>query len=194
MMMQTFLPAYRPNMIVLGTSGHSPESQKIHKTISMAMEGTQSKVLANLKPLSERLFDALSGFKVFTSQVAMHLDTDKRDRIFSQLNNLLDAEEWPDNDEPPEFDSYRTFLRLVLLTKPQSGPSIGVDSRGRLVAAWTSNSDRLTVECFPADRVRWVLSVHDDSERRTAAGDLSLKHFRSEIGPYRPERWFNHNG
>ena len=43
------------------------------------------------KPLPDKLYDALARVKLLTAQVAMHLDTECRSRIFEQLDDLLDA-------------------------------------------------------------------------------------------------------
>ena len=70
-------------------------------------------------------------------------------------------------------------------------PGLGTSSRGRLVAAWIAGADRLTIECFSNDRLRWSLSVTEESERRAAAAEFSLKHLVAEIAPYGPQRWFS---
>jgi hypothetical protein len=146
------------------------------------------------KSIQEKLFDALANFKIFTSQVAMHFDLQNRDKLFKQLDSLLDAEEWPEGDLVPELASFRTLLRTVLVIRPKKMPGLGASSRGRFVAAWIAGADRLTIECFSNDRLRWSLSVTEESERRAAAAESSLKHLIAEIAPYGPERWFSQNG
>jgi hypothetical protein len=143
------------------------------------------------KSTQEILFDALAAFKIFTSQVAMHLNVESRDKLFKQLDLLLDPDEWPPEDIPPELASYRTLLRTLLVLAPRKIPGLGASSGGRLVAAWSTRDDRLTIQCLPNDRLRWSLSVRDGSERRAAAAESSLKHLIPEIAPYGPERWFS---
>lgn len=143
------------------------------------------------KSIQEKLFDALASFKIFTSQVAMHFDLQNRDGLFKRLNSLLDPEEWPEGDLTPELASFRTLLRTVLVVRPKKMPGLGTSSRGRLVAAWIAGADRLTIECFSNDRLRWSLSVTEESERRAAAAEFSLKHLVAEIAPYGPQRWFS---
>jgi hypothetical protein len=137
----------------------------------------------------EKLFDALASFKVLTSQVAMHIDIDVRNKLFKQLDELIDQEEWDDNDDIPEISSYRTLLRTILIMNPIKIPGLGINSSGRLLAAWLTGPDRLTIECFPQDRLRWSLSVNDSGERRTAAAESHLKYFLDEIAPFGSKRW-----
>ncbi|WP_156824826.1 hypothetical protein [Methylocystis rosea] len=171
------------------TIGQSNESKVLEQ--SFAPIGRREPVASETdKSIQERLFDALASFKVFASQVAMHFDLDRRDRLFRQLDLLLDPEEWLDDDLPPEFASFRTLLRTLLTLRPTKGPGLGASSKGHLVAAWTSGNDRLTIEALRDDRVRWVLCVGEGVERRTAAGDTNLRHLQAELAPYDPQRWF----
>jgi hypothetical protein len=138
----------------------------------------------------EELFDALAKFKIWTAKVAMHLDRDWRDRLFGQLDSLLDAESWEADDAPPSISSYSTFLRMLLLLRPHRRPGIGATSDGQLIAMWTSGNDRLTIECLSNDLVRWHLSVIIDTEQERAAGRTPLPRLSAVLGPYGPDRWF----
>src|SRR5688572_7984807 len=57
---------------------------------------------------TERVFQALAGAKILTSQVAMHLSKDWRDRLFGQLDSLHDTSEWERGDSPVAHGSYAT--------------------------------------------------------------------------------------
>jgi hypothetical protein len=164
-----------------------------YKLTTSWKSGAASTALAHRskKSIEEILFDTLAAFKIFTSQVAMHLNVEGRDKLFNQLDLLLDPEEWPREDVPPELASYRTLLRALLVLTPGKMPGLGASSRGRLVAAWSTRDDRLTIQCLPNDRLRWSLSVRDGSERRAAAAESSLRHLIPELAPYAPERWFS---
>src|SRR5208337_3485201 len=63
------------------------------------------------KALDEQLFDALAEVKAMTSQVAMHLDKDWRDKLFHQLDSLHDPAEWERDDQPIQRSSFGTFLK-----------------------------------------------------------------------------------
>ncbi len=142
------------------------------------------------KPLPERLYDALARIKLLTAQVAMHLDTEWRRHVFERLDDLLDAEDWHEDDDPIKASSFETFLRMIIFHNPSRRPGFGVSNRGYLIAAWTSGSDRLTIECLPNDTVRWVLSCEVDGEAERAAGETSVRRLMEVLAPYSPPRWF----
>ena len=142
------------------------------------------------KPLPEKLYDTLARVKLLTAQVAMHLDTEWRSRIFEQLDDLLDAEDWHEEDDPIKVSSFETFLRMIIFHNPSRRPGFGVSNRGYLIAAWTSGSDRLTIEYLPNDTVRWVLSCEVDGEAERAAGETSVRRLMEVLAPYSPPRWF----
>jgi hypothetical protein len=142
------------------------------------------------KDTSEKLFDALAQFKICTAKVAMHLDREWRDRLFGQLDSLLDAESWEADDATPTINSFSTFLRMLLLLRPRRRPGIGATSDGHLIAMWTTGNDRLTIECLSNDLVRWHLSVTIDTEQERAAGRTPLLRLAVVLSPYGPDRWF----
>ena len=146
------------------------------------------------KSLDELLFDTLADFKIHTAKVAMHLERGQRDKLFSQFDSLLDAEEWDKDDTPPSLESFKSFLRLLLMIKPSRKPGLGATSDGRIIAAWTSGRDRLTIECLSDDTVRWVLSRTLNGQRERAAGETKLQRVNTVLGPYDPECWFSDAG
>lgn len=139
---------------------------------------------------AERLDAALASAKVMTSNVVMHLDREWRDRLFAQLDDLLNVEDWHEDDEPLLDESFRTFLRLILYQKPKRRPGLGLSHRGHLIAAWTTGPDRLTLECAPDDTIRWVLSCEINGERERAAGETHVARLPEILRPYGPDRWF----
>jgi hypothetical protein len=139
---------------------------------------------------AERLHAALASAKVMTSEVVMHLDREWRDRLFDQLDDLLDVEDWHEDDEPLLDESFRTFLRLILYQKPGRRPGLGLSHRGHLIAAWTAGADRLTLECGADDTIRWVLSCEIHGARERAAGETHVARLPEILRPYGPDRWF----
>ena len=140
-------------------------------------------------PLS--LFDALAGYKIETSRISMHLDKDVRIRLFRQLDSMLDEEEWDPRDPPPSLASFRTFLRMMLRINPERRPGLGAGHAGNIVAAWTVGKNRLTVECQPNDKIRWVLSREVDGTVERAAGESSAGRLKDVLVPYLPKIWFS---
>jgi hypothetical protein len=142
------------------------------------------------KSLEENLFDTLASFKIKTSSIAMHLDEEWRQRFFSQLDSLLSGDSWEREDKPPSLASFTTLLRMLLMLAPVRRPGLGATSDGDLIAAWTVGADRLTIQCLPNDRVKWVLSCDLGGARESAAGRSNLLNLTDIISPYRPDRWF----
>lgn len=141
------------------------------------------------KTIEERLFDATAGVKIFTSQVAMHLDKEWRNKLFQQLDSLHAPEEWDPEDEPIQRESFATFLKAIILIKPTVRPGLGLSHGGHLIAAWTSGKNRLTIEFMPNDRVRWVASRYPEGELEQFAGQTQVSRLLTSLGPYSPDEW-----
>jgi len=142
------------------------------------------------RPLEERLFDATANVKILTAQVAMHLDRQWRDRLFSQVDSLHDPAEWEPKDEPIQQASFATFLKAIVQIKPNRRPGLGLSNSGHLVAAWSSGKDRLTIEFLADDRVRWVLTRYRDGEAEHFAGQTSVSRLVDGLAPFSPAAWF----
>jgi hypothetical protein len=142
------------------------------------------------KPVDEQLYESLAQAKVLTAQVAMHLERSWRSRLFKQLDDLLNPEDWHGGDIPIEAGSFATFLRMIIHVAPKRRPGLGISNEGNLIAAWTSGSDRLTLEFRPHDGVRWMVTCDVDGERERAAGDTSVARLPEVLASYRPDRWF----
>jgi hypothetical protein len=142
------------------------------------------------KPLELRLFDALASAKILTSQVAMHLDQNWRSKLFHQIDSLHDPAEWELGDEPLREASFSTFLKAILNIKPGRRPGLGLSSEGNLIAAWTYDSDRLTIEFLPSDRVRWVLSRRAEGDTERFAGETRVGRLFEGLKSFNPEHWF----
>jgi hypothetical protein len=144
----------------------------------------------NLLSLEEQLYDAKAFCKIETSKVAMYFPDAWRTGFFSQLDNLMDADNWEEDEKPVTKESFSTLLRMLTLIKPDRRPGLGTTSSGNIIAAWTNEKDRLTIECLSKDRVRWVLSHIIDDIRESAAGEVQLPRLQIVLTPYNPNRWF----
>ncbi len=142
------------------------------------------------KTLEERLFDATANVKILTSQVAMHLDREWRNKLFGQLDSLHDLEEWDHDDVPIQEGSFATFLKAIVQIKPERRPGLGLSHNGHLIAAWTADQDRLTIEFFQNDKVRWVLTRRIGVETERFAGQTSVSRLVQGLAPYNSGRWF----
>lgn len=139
--------------------------------------------------LGERVFNALSSAKIWTSRVAMHMDRNTRDRFFRQLDLLHDADEWFGDEQPLALNSYRSFIRFMLADGKNSKPSLALSPAGSLVAIWLSERDRLTIEFGAGDWAEWVVSLPLEERVERAAGSTSIARLSSVLAPYNPDRW-----
>lgn len=140
--------------------------------------------------LAEQLHDVKANFKIKTNNFAMHFGRDWQQRFFSQLDAILDADEWDENDQMITVPAFTTLLRILLILRGKRRPGLGVGPNGSIVAAWTNGPNRLTLECRPNDEVRWIISQIVDGRLDTAAGQTTLSHLFQRLSPYDPEQWF----
>lgn len=144
------------------------------------------------KSTEEKLFDATASVKVLASKVAMHLDRERRNKLFKQIDSLHDIDEWDKEDSPIKATSFETFLKAFILISPKVHPGLGLSYEGNLIATWGNLQDRLITEFLPKGLVRFVLSrtVDDDVERAT--GEINVARLSDCLSPYQPEHWFHH--
>lgn len=141
--------------------------------------------------LEERLSHAKDLCKRKIAGVAMHLSEDFRRGFFIQIDSLMDAENWEEDDKPITEASFTTLLRMLVHIKPDLRPGLGSTSQGNIIATWTKDKDRLTIECLPEDKVRWVLSRQFNGTRESAAGEILLNRLLAALTPYNPGNWFD---
>jgi hypothetical protein len=144
----------------------------------------------NACSLEEQLYDAKAFCKIETSKVSMYFPDEWRNGFFLQLDNLMDIDNWEEDEKTVTKESFSTLLRMLTLIKPIRRPGLGTTSAGNIIAAWTNEKDRLTIECLSKDRVRWVLSHIIDDIRESAAGEVQLPRLQTVLTPYNPNRWF----
>ena len=119
------------------------------------------------KSLDEVLFDARAMAKISASRVSMYLREGWRNKLFYQLDNLLDPEEWDPDDRPLQAQSFDTFLKAICDINPSKRPGLGLSYGGNLIAAWRSSvntDDRLSLEFMPDGKVKLIGSrfVNDE--------------------------------
>lgn len=142
--------------------------------------------------LEGQLYEAKACCKIKISSIAMYLSDDRRSRFFRQLDNLMDIENWEEDDKPVTEASFTTLLRLLLFIKPKRNPSLGATNDGNILAAWViNNKDRLTIECLAGDKVRWILCGYFEENFERVAGEATLITRLPEVlSPYNPNHWF----
>jgi hypothetical protein len=141
--------------------------------------------------LEEQLYNARATCKIRTAAVAMHLDREWRMCFFAQVDSLLSFDDWDKADLPISDGSFMTLLRMLLLIRAKRRPGLGASGDGHVIAMWTVGNDRLTIECLPADVVRWIVLREIDGARESAAGQTALPRLLEVLQPYVPQRWFS---
>lgn len=135
-------------------------------------------------PLEVTLFDARIAVKITTAQFAMYLDAAQRNKIFSEVDYLLDLEAWEeDEDSLPNIASYLAFLKWLVHTRDMSWTSLGLDNDGRLLAAWIPAEGAQMTANFGTN-VRWSKKFNVDGEAQIVTGEYSLNHFCSTFGDF----------
>jgi hypothetical protein len=180
-------PARRPPAPAATPSLHGATPKAVAETPNVARASTAA---ATAKPLEEALFDSRVDLKVATSHLAMHMSRDWRDRLFAQLDRMLDPVEWTAGDSLPIGGSYATFLRAMLYLKPARRPGLGLTPDGHIVAAWTRGPDRLSMEFRPYDQVRWIVSRMVDGHRDNGAGTTEITRLPDRLASWDLQHWF----
>ena len=150
----------------LGNMGTYNAAPSTMATYTFSQSETSS--ASDSKPsLDLVLFDARATAKQMTSRVSMYLREGWRDKLFCQLDNLLDPEEWGPEDKPLQEQSFDTFLKAICDLQPTKRPRLGLAYSGNLIAGWRANvngEDRVSLEFAPAGRVTLIGSRFIDGE------------------------------
>lgn len=168
--------------------------KKLKELALIAVQGaalsSQRQQKESVDSIEDRLRNANALCKTKTASIAMHVSKEWLFLFYRQLDSLMDPENWEDDDTPITDESFATLLRMLLYVKPEKRPGLGATSTGNIIATWTKDKERLTIECLPSDKVRWVLSVYINNERESAAGVTSLKRLLDVLSPYVLQHWF----
>lgn len=135
--------------------------------------------------LEDKLFENAATLKVGFSKIAMHLTPEWRTVIFSQIDALIDFDNWQDNSSFIQEPAFTTFLRFIIFSLPTRLPSLGVSQAGNLLAAWYDDLQRIAVEFFPDDKVvgTFVKQGPRGNETATWRGPVTrLRHFIEQFG------------
>lgn len=147
--------------------------------------------VTNVASLEEKLYNSRANAKMVAAKASMYMKPEWRASLYRQLDSLLDVEEWESEDEPLGEDSFATFLSLMLVLRPNVRPGFGLTLEGDLIATWQNGDSRLTIECKPGKKARWVLTTFDEDVPLKAAGENTVGKMMEVLAPYRPSTWFN---
>lgn len=142
------------------------------------------------KSLGEILFDANAAAKILTSHISMYLREGWRDKLFYQLDNLLDPEEWDPRDKPLQKKSFETFLKAICDIRPTVRPGLGLSYSGNLIAAWISpERNRLSLEFAQDGNVRLIGTRFIDEEPVFFSARASVVNLKKALHEFNCARW-----
>jgi hypothetical protein len=131
--------------------------------------------------LERKLFDALVSLKVAVAHYAMHISTEHRHRIFSELDSILNVEDWHQDDQLPAVSSLVSFLKWTIFSKQPNWTSIGISDEGTILVAWRTPRVLLTANFNASDSVRWTARVESETGIEHSAGKSSLQYFAKQF-------------
>ena len=140
--------------------------------------------------LEETLFDAKAMTKVLTSRVSMYLREGWRDKLFYQLDNLMDPVEWNPEDKPLQEQSFDTFLKAICDLQPAKRPGLGLAYTGNLIAVWRVNEhERISLEFTPTGCVTLIGSRCIDEEPVSFSARPSVKALKKTLVSLNCAEW-----
>jgi hypothetical protein len=161
------------------------EAPRLHSLIG----GTSSPIEARLRsverPFAQRVEAALVELKTATAQYAMHLSAAQREAVFGQLENIINVDDWYEEDIFPKLGAFKDLLAWSIYAAVPQWHSLGVDDDGDVLVAWHSDEMTLTAN-FDGNRlVRWTSRYKDEGDNAAhAAGDCSLRQFAKQAKFY----------
>jgi hypothetical protein len=144
---------------------------------------TQHRVLPVLAPrtFEEKIFDSLVSLKVAVAAYAMHLSADERDRLFAELDDKINVDDWHEEDKLPAVYLFVQFLKWMIFSGHQKWTSIGVSAVGTITVAWKTPRVLLTADFVRENEVRWTAQLAgQNGEVGHTAGRCSLRLFSEQ--------------
>lgn len=140
--------------------------------------------------IEENSFKNRMELKIQTSRLAMHLKREARDAIFSEIDYLLDPEDFDiSEDSLVSVKSYKSYLRFLTYSPNAKPATLGVAFGGEVIAIWAATDDEcektLNLEFLPDDRVKCNFSCVHSGELKEASSYIgSVKRIDDILTPY----------
>jgi hypothetical protein len=128
----------------------------------------------------EKLFDVRVQLKVLIAQYAMHVSTSDRDRIFDQLDDIINTEDWHAEDVLPQHKAFVELLKWSIYSHDYDWTSLGVSDQGDILVSWITKSVLLTANFAGEGIVRWTARITSKTGIEHAAGRCSLQYFKNQ--------------
>jgi hypothetical protein len=142
--------------------------------------------------LDNDLFEASATAKIMTSRVSMYLREGWREKLFYQLDLLLDPQEWDPQDIPLKAQSFDTFLKAICDINPTKKPGMGISNTGNLVAGWRggeNGEDRVSLEFEPNDRVILIGSRVIDGQIESFSARTVVRNLKKTLVNMNCTQW-----
>ncbi len=154
------------------------------KTSSVVTQRQPTTVLRESRggaDFEECIFNALVRLKVTVAEFATHLSRDRREQVFEQLDAVINADDWHEDDELPRILAFRDLLRWSIHSTFYDWSTIGVSDEGHILVAWVKANTRLTANFGGDGQVKWTSRVQQaNGEPALAAGKCSLSYFTKQ--------------
>lgn len=129
----------------------------------------------------QKIFDALVNLKVAVATYAMHLSSGERSRIFARLDDVINIDDWHEEDPLPVVESFKTFLKWLVYSGSFDWSSIGVSHDGSILVAWSRPNIAVTANFSATGRVTWTARMEPADEGEDSpshvAGSGTLQSF-----------------
>lgn len=132
----------------------------------------------------QRVFDAGVEMKVAVSSYAMHLTPETRVKLFRDLDEVVNVDDWYEEDVLPNAVSFRDFLKWTIYSKRYNWLSIGFSDEGNILVPWKSEHGLLTATFRGDSRVLWTAARRSPEGETYAAGESTLQFFEREARLY----------
>ncbi|MDL2405197.1 hypothetical protein PY650_05920 [Rhizobium calliandrae] len=146
------------------------ESAKRRQDISKRVEDVDADLQSQLSSVAISL-------KIATSRYAMYMGFEERERLFGELDFLLDPDGWYEEDKYPSLPSYINFLKWLIEARRSDWTSLGFDDGGNLLAAYKRGENLLTAAFMPDEFVHWTSKLADADGVELSTGKSPLVTF-----------------
>lgn len=123
--------------------------------------------VASSENIEFQLFENRSNLKQMISKIAMHMKDDVRRDFFKQIDNLLDIEEFTEDDSLINPRSFHSFLNFFAVTSGLKRIALTVAPSGNTVASWLSNDESLHIEFLSNGMAVAIASLINEGEKET---------------------------
>ena len=151
-------------------------AKRYEKPLSLRRSSVVQDVTFERSPEEELPRSAMS-LKEATALYGMHLTFGVRDRIFGELNFLLDPTGWDVDDALPSKNSYLSFLKWAVETKRHDWVSLSLDGDGNIVAVFLNGKNQITAAFLPEAVVNWTSRISTEDGIDVSAGRSPLRTF-----------------